>query len=815
MAIVLQGPTSLPTAGPSNPVKAFGGYLEAVNSAIRSLVANLEEQRLVQDRKDALSQQEIDAAVESVLEKLPAYDNAQEVVRTALEKSLEAMVLNMPSLVNSPWKDDEAHFLLYHDALDIMVNITERQIVDGNLPMLTLEYLFEAMPVHKADQLFTYLETRRQLLTKDMVLGKGKALTILRTLNDLLRRSSKSTHTVFCGRIRLFLANTFPLGERSGVNLRGDFNKENVTSFEVEPDAQAASTKKTEGDDDDDQMVEDSLIPKVEGDSKPTLAVEAPEDGEEVEEKASAADEATGAAEKKETPIQEADKKRSAGEPDFYTLFWSLQRYFSDPPSLFDKPVNADLPSSLSKYAASFPAVPPIGKDGKIASVPLAAGTSNLTLLREGVVKMLDVFSDASKREKALSGASRDGSHRSKKDGVPKSATMATSVEDVKKFFFYPKYLTSKTLIDLEVANGDFRKQAMVQCLILFQYLHSFTEAARAKEMASLKHPNKSVLLPHRLSDADNQWISDLEARTYTEISRTPPDGEYFVKTVRTVLQAERNWTLWKAEACPQFEKPPLGEEAASNGRAGAKRLQQPIPTFPFKAGTPALSKLWLNEPKSIEDFPKPDIDAELKRYFEAARMQNLLIEERKQELSDEGKKDAAQQANDAELQRLEERKAAIAWRTLRLASATHLHLYGKIGVNNVERLIEEIAKPPPVLPHISAAAAAAAATLSTDASNAAVKAEEPADGAESKDSKVEETVSSVSPAVEIKVEEPQEAEAVAVNSADQATPGADADNVAETSMSGKRSREASGMAVDEAQEATEQAKKQKVDVVE
>lgn len=35
--------------------------------------------------------------------------------------------------------------------------------------------------------------------------------------------------------------------------------------------------------------------------------------------------------------------------------------------------------------------------------------------------------------------------------------------------------------------------------------------------------------------------------------------------------------------------------------------------------------------------------------------MQNLLIEERKQELSDEGKKDAAQQANDAELQRLEE----------------------------------------------------------------------------------------------------------------------------------------------------------------
>lgn len=95
MAAVLAGSRALPAAGPSNPVKAFGGYLDAVNSAIRSLIASLEEQRLVQGRKNALSQPEIDAAVEGILEKLPAYDNAQEVVRASLEKSLEAMVLNM------------------------------------------------------------------------------------------------------------------------------------------------------------------------------------------------------------------------------------------------------------------------------------------------------------------------------------------------------------------------------------------------------------------------------------------------------------------------------------------------------------------------------------------------------------------------------------------------------------------------------------------------------------------------------------------------------------------------------------------------
>jgi hypothetical protein len=88
----------LPAAGPSNPVKAFGGYLDAVNAAIRSLVAQFEEQRLSQGRQDALTQPEIDAAVEGILEKLPVYENAQDVVRSSLEKSLEAMVLNMVSL---------------------------------------------------------------------------------------------------------------------------------------------------------------------------------------------------------------------------------------------------------------------------------------------------------------------------------------------------------------------------------------------------------------------------------------------------------------------------------------------------------------------------------------------------------------------------------------------------------------------------------------------------------------------------------------------------------------------------------------------
>lgn len=57
-----------------------------------------------------------------------------------------------------------------------------------------------------------------------MIPQKGKALVLLRTLNDLLRRlSNTGATTMFCGRILTFLSRVFPLGERSGVNLRGEY----------------------------------------------------------------------------------------------------------------------------------------------------------------------------------------------------------------------------------------------------------------------------------------------------------------------------------------------------------------------------------------------------------------------------------------------------------------------------------------------------------------------------------------------------------------------------------------------------------------
>lgn len=65
-----------------------------------------------------------------------------------------------------------------------------------------------------------------------MTTVKGKGLTLLRLCNELLRRLSKAKNTVFCGRILMLLSNVFPLGERSGVNLKGEYNVDNITPIE-------------------------------------------------------------------------------------------------------------------------------------------------------------------------------------------------------------------------------------------------------------------------------------------------------------------------------------------------------------------------------------------------------------------------------------------------------------------------------------------------------------------------------------------------------------------------------------------------------
>ncbi|ELU18757.1 hypothetical protein CAPTEDRAFT_184685 [Capitella teleta] len=95
---------------------------------------------------------------------------------------------------------------------------------------MMLSDLFDSITLDQCDSVFKFVEERVSLWKSDTFYNAGKNY-LLRMCNDLLRRLSKSQNTVFCGRIHLFLAQLFPLSERSGLNLMSQFNLENVTLY--------------------------------------------------------------------------------------------------------------------------------------------------------------------------------------------------------------------------------------------------------------------------------------------------------------------------------------------------------------------------------------------------------------------------------------------------------------------------------------------------------------------------------------------------------------------------------------------------------
>lgn len=209
-------------------------------------------------------------------------------------------------------------------------------------------------------------------LTKGMHPLRGKGPLLLRLLNELLRRlpKSKQEDVIFAGRILMFLSGVFPLGEKSGVNLRGNFNHGKVVAFEEEEEVK------------DEKMLVDEA--EVEGEKK---------EGEE-EDRTATTDPLT----------------------TFYPVFWSLQRVFVNPPALF-APKKSD-------------------------------GQDPFDKLKNGLEKTLEVFAEQTKMEKEVSGAAV-------KEGVKQKDKVAVEGDGSLEFLehhFFPKFLTSKDLLKLEVS---------------------------------------------------------------------------------------------------------------------------------------------------------------------------------------------------------------------------------------------------------------------------------------------------------------------------------------------------------------------------
>lgn len=216
--------------------------------------------------------------------------------------------------------------------LDVVNVLSDHGLCEPSLGFWLVEELLDSQTIDGCRKVFDFLESRRERMVKENF--QKKHLAILRCCNELLRRLSRAEDTVFCGRVFIFMFQSFPLGDRSSVNLRGEFHVENVTTFDPAPQKSEDAIKPMEIDPQGPQATRSgSATPSstaIDSDRPQTAG--------------------------RSTPANRKDVK--AEEPmdldSLYPKFWSLQSYFSNPTKLFDPAQMASFKDGIAATLSCF-----------------------------------------------------------------------------------------------------------------------------------------------------------------------------------------------------------------------------------------------------------------------------------------------------------------------------------------------------------------------------------------------------------------------------------------------------------------------------
>ncbi|KAJ5604986.1 hypothetical protein N7510_010140 [Penicillium lagena] len=228
---------------------------------------------------------------------------------------------------------DDPAFIQIWNLLDIVSIFSDNEQCEPGLIFWLIEELLDSQTIDGCRKVFDYLESRRERNTAKHF--KQKSLIILRSCNELLRRLSRAEDTVFCGRVFIFLFQSFPLGDKSSVNLRGEFHTENVTNFdEITKEAAPEATEE------DTAMIE-AKEGSAEGQAEEAASEEQPQIPKVVV--------STSKDKKSETVDLNA----------LYPVFWSLQSYFSAPTKMFDPERFTSFKAGLEATLSAFKNIKP------------------------------------------------------------------------------------------------------------------------------------------------------------------------------------------------------------------------------------------------------------------------------------------------------------------------------------------------------------------------------------------------------------------------------------------------------------------------
>ncbi|KAL9130352.1 MAG: hypothetical protein Q9217_001454 [Psora testacea] len=512
---------------------------------------------------------------------------------------------------------EEPAFDQVWDLFDLVAILSDLEYCEPGLLFWLVEELLDSQTIEGCRIVFDYLDSRRERITAKHF--KQKSLIILRACNELLRRLSRAEDTVFCGRVFIFLFQSFPLGDRSSVNLRGEYHVENVTSFGY-VQAQEANHKDDGMDVDQKETAEAGL--ETTKTSIPLSATDAQKDPAELPHTCP-------------KPVKFDQKEERPSETvldmdTFYSMFWSLQNYFSQPTRLFED--------------------------------------KKLEIFKSGLQSTIEKFKEVHREQQARGSTKLPVEN---KRGVKRKRN---GLEDELSSSFNPKYLTSRDLFELEISDLAFRRHILVQALILVDFLLSLTPKAKKK----LEHTsNKSVLYAYTLNDENAKWANSVRNDIATYLQQGP-EGKFYYRMVDTVLSRDKNWVHWKAEGCPPIARDPVSAQDFAEAEESAQKACSNKRIRPIAMGT--LDLKFLSEGSGVDGMEK----LKHRDRYTIPTLESFKGPIARDEFDFEMAK------NDEEKQMATDARASKLWRTLRIASKSKLNVFDKIDDgNNLKPLFE------------------------------------------------------------------------------------------------------------------------------
>ena len=496
-------------------------------------------------------------------------------------------------------------FLELWMVIDLITVLSDNECCEKGLNFLLIEELLDSQTIDGCRMVFDYLESRRERMI--VKYWPEKKLVILRCCNELLRRLSRAEDTVFCGRVFIYLFQDFPLGDKSSVNLRGEFHTDNVTIFDPSPHKSDDAIKPMEIDTDHAQVPSGAQTPASTAPDSDTISK-------------------TG----RSTPLPrpaKSEPKPAEQPPDLdvlYPKFWSLQTLFSSPTRLFD-------PASMSQF-------------------------------KEGLDLTLSCFKSISTSSSAPA-PSTTGTKRKRSDmnGNTSSATPFNPKYLTNRDLFdleihdlaFRRHMLVQALIMLDFLLS----LSPIAKLKTDDLIHWIPPPKPDKEETEEDkdrkiQPNKSVLYPYTLSDDDVKWCASTRQQISQYLQSQGPgnEGKMYSRMVETVLSRDKNWVRWKAESCPKISRAPVSAATYMEAQQTLVDLttKKPMPA-PMGAGDFGF----LNHTSSMESLKHPSKRYKrpsMQEYYKMIQMDELDLDF----------------AGEEEKKVIEERKSGRVWRALR-----------------------------------------------------------------------------------------------------------------------------------------------------